>query len=61
MSLGVQMVVTTVVIAVIGYWLDKITGRSPIFLIVFFLLGALGGLAVVWRVLYVERSGPKNQ
>ncbi len=49
------MMVTTVVIAGIGYWLDKRTGKSPLFLAIFFLLGALGGLAVVWRTLQEKR------
>ncbi len=51
MALGIQMIVTTVVIAGVGYWLDKRTGKEPWFLVVFFLLGALGGIAVVWRAL----------
>lgn len=51
MALGIQMVVVTAVIAGIGYWLDKKTGREPLFLIVFFFLGAFGGLVVVWRAL----------
>jgi ATP synthase protein I len=57
MALGAQMVVTTMVIAAIGYWLDKRTGREPLFLIVFFFLGALGGLAVVWRALHQSGDG----
>ena len=61
LALGVQMVVTTVVITAIGYWLDKKTDKAPVFLIVFFFLGALGGLAVVWRALYEDRGGPKNR
>jgi F0F1-type ATP synthase assembly protein I len=52
MALGIQMVVVTAVIAAIGYWLDRKTGRTPLFLIVFFFLGALAGIAVVWRELY---------
>ena len=51
MALGIQMVVVTVVGAGIGYWLDKRTGNEPLFLIVFFLLGALGGIMLVWRAL----------
>ena len=51
MALGIQMVVVTAVIAGIGYWLDKKTGREPLFLIVFFFLGTFGGLVVVWRAL----------
>lgn len=52
MALGIQMVVVTAVIAGIGYWLDKKTGREPLFLIVFFFLGAFGGIVAVWRALY---------
>ena len=49
MALGTQMVGTTVVIAAIGYWLDKKTAREPLFLIVFFLLGSVMGFVVVHR------------
>jgi F0F1-type ATP synthase assembly protein I len=58
MALGIQMVIVTAVLAAIGYWLDKKTGKEPIFLIVFFFLGAFGGIAVVWRALYRD-SGAK--
>jgi ATP synthase protein I len=51
MALGIQMVVVTAVMAAIGYWLDKKTGREPLFLIVFFFLGAFGGIVAVWRAL----------
>ena len=51
LALGIQMVVVTAVIAGIGYWLDRKTGKEPLFLIVFFFLGAAGGIAVVWRAL----------
>ena len=51
MALGIQMVVVTGLLAALGYWLDKKTGREPLFLIVFFFLGAFGGIAIVWREL----------
>lgn len=51
MALGMQMVVVTLVISGIGYWLDRRTGKEPVFLVIFFVLGALGGVAVVWREL----------
>jgi F0F1-type ATP synthase assembly protein I len=54
MALGIQMIVTTSVIAGIGWWLDRRTGREPLFLIIFFLLGALAGIAVVWRAMYQD-------
>lgn len=56
MALGMQMVVVTAVITAIGYWLDQRTGREPLFLVIFFVLGALGGMAVVWRELAGGRS-----
>ncbi len=59
MALGIQMVVVTGVITAIGWWLDKKTGRAPMFLIVFFVLGSLGGIAAVWRMLN-EPRGPKS-
>ena len=51
MTLGIQMVVVTAVIALIGYWIDRQTGKAPLFLIIFFLLGSFGGMAFVWREL----------
>jgi F0F1-type ATP synthase assembly protein I len=60
MALGIQMVVVTVVGAGIGYWLDKRTGREPLFLILFFLLGAVGGLMLVWRALQSGGRPPER-
>ena len=48
---GSQMVAATGVGAAIGWWLDKKTGWSPIFLIVFFLLGSAAGFMSVYRAL----------
>ena len=45
------MVAATGVGAAIGWWLDKKTGWSPIFLIVFFLLGSAAGFMSVYRAL----------
>jgi ATP synthase protein I len=59
MALGVQMVVTTVVIAAVGYWLDKKTGKEPLFLIVFFLLGAAAGFVVVYRAFRDNGAKPR--
>lgn len=60
LALGIQMVVVTAVIAAIGYWLDKKTGKEPLFLIVFFFLGACGGIAVVWRALQEGDAGKQR-
>ncbi len=48
---GTQMVAATFVGAAIGWWLDKLTGWAPVFLIVFFLLGSAAGLIAVYRAL----------
>ncbi|MCS7047672.1 MAG: AtpZ/AtpI family protein [Verrucomicrobiae bacterium] len=56
MALGMQMVVVTAVITAIGYWLDQRTGKEPLFLVIFFVLGALGGMAAVWRELARDRQ-----
>lgn len=60
MTMGIQMVVVTIVGAGIGYWLDKRTGREPLFLILFFLLGAFGGIGLVWRALQNDGDPPKR-
>ena len=60
MALGIQMVVVTIVGAGIGYWLDKRTGREPLFLILFFFLGAVGGLMLVWRALQNNGRPPER-
>ena len=59
MTLGIQMVVVTAVITLIGYWLDRKTGKAPLFLVVFFVLGSLGGMVFVWRELGAK--GPRNR
>jgi F0F1-type ATP synthase assembly protein I len=60
MAVGIQMIVTTSIIAAIGWWLDRRTGREPLFLTIFFLLGALAGMAVVWRAVYQDSSNKKK-
>ena len=59
MALGTQMVLTTVIIAAIGYWIDKKTGKSPVFLILFFFLGAAAGFQVVYRAFRDGGAKPK--
>jgi len=54
LALGFKMVAVTAVGAGIGYWLDQRTGRQPLFLILFFILGSFGGIAQVWRELQSE-------
>jgi F0F1-type ATP synthase assembly protein I len=61
LGMGLQMVVVTLVGAGIGWWLDGKTGRGPLFLCIFFVLGALGGIATVWRALHGGGSGPNRR
>jgi len=41
---GVQLAVTVVVMVFIGRWLDNLTGKSPLFILIFSFLGAGAGL-----------------
>ena len=59
MALGTQMVLTTVIIAAIGYWIDNETGKSPVFLILFFLIGSAAGFQVVYRAFRDGGAKPK--
>ena len=59
MALGFQMVAATFVSIAIGYWLDKITGKGPLFLIAFFFLGAAVGFVVVYRGFRDDGVKPK--
>ncbi len=49
MGVGSQMVAATFVGAGIGWWLDNLTGWSPVFLVVFFFLGSTAGFISVYR------------
>ncbi len=49
MGVGSQMVAATFVGAGIGWWLDNLTGWSPVFLVVFFILGSAAGFTSVYR------------
>ena len=51
LALGFQMVAVTAVGVGVGFWLDERTGKGPLFLILFFILGSLGGMMAVWREL----------
>jgi len=51
MGIGSRMVAATFVGAGIGWWLDKLTGWSPVFLSVFFILGSAAGFVAVYRAL----------
>jgi ATP synthase protein I len=58
-GIGSEMVAATFVGAAIGWWLDKVTGWSPVFLIVFFLLGSTAGFFAVYRAFGNDGDKPK--
>ncbi|MEI8063869.1 MAG: AtpZ/AtpI family protein [Verrucomicrobiota bacterium] len=51
LGVGSQMVAATGVGAVIGWWLDKMTGWVPLLTCVFFVLGSMAGFISVYRAL----------
>jgi ATP synthase protein I len=57
MGVGTQMVAATFVGAAIGWWLDKLTNWSPVFLVIFFLLGSAAGFVSVHRA-FRNNGGP---
>lgn len=54
-SLGLSFVLAIVIGVLIGTWLDRLTGWSPLFFIVFFIAGFAAGVLNVYRV--VSRLG----
>jgi ATP synthase protein I len=49
-EIGLSLLVTTLVGALIGYWADNQLGTLPIFVVVGFLLGAGAGTLMIYRV-----------
>jgi len=49
-EIGISLLVTTLVGALIGYWADNQLGTLPIFVVVGFLLGAGAGTFMIYRV-----------
>ena len=47
-SVGLSFVLALVIGTALGYWLDKLTGWSPVFFIVFFILGLAAGIRNVY-------------
>ncbi len=56
-GVGSEMVGATFVGAAIGWALDKWTGWSPVFLVIFFLLGSAAGMMAVYRGLRLPPGG----
>ncbi len=50
-SLGLSVVLALAISVGIGVWLDRLTGWSPLFLIVFFVIGFAAGILNVYRTL----------
>jgi ATP synthase protein I len=48
-SVGLAFVLAVIIGAAVGYWLDRLTGLSPLFFIVFFFLGLAAGVVNVVR------------
>jgi ATP synthase protein I len=48
-AVGLMFVLSVVIGAAIGYWLDELFGSSPWFFILFFFLGVAAGMLNVYR------------
>ena len=63
-----ELVAGIVVGSALGWALDKVFGTSPLWLVVLFFLGAIGGMMNVWRIAtgrgmaagYFEEHGTKS-
>ena len=60
-AVGIAFVLAVVIGAGIGYWLDRLTGLSPLFFIVFFFLGVAAGIVNVVRTAGGLGSGGKKR
>jgi ATP synthase protein I len=58
-GVGSEMVGATFVGAAIGWWVDRLTGWSPVFLVVFFLVGSAAGFVAVYRAFRDDQNGPQ--
>jgi F0F1-type ATP synthase assembly protein I len=59
LNLGIQLVLTIGVCAVLGWWLDGKLSTTPVLLIIFTFLGAIAGMYTFIRT--VLRSGKKQK
>lgn len=60
-AVGIAFVLAVVIGAAIGYWLDRLTGLSPLFFIVFFFFGLGAGILNVVRTAGGLGGGRKNR
>ena len=49
-SIGLAFVIAVGLGVLLGLWLDRMTGWSPLFLIIFFILGFAAGVVNVYRI-----------
>jgi len=56
-TVGFVLIVTIVVFTALGGYLDRVFDTAPVLTIVFFLLGAVGGLIkMVWDVMRISQD-----
>jgi ATP synthase protein I len=60
-AVGIAFVLAVVIGAAIGYWLDRLTGLSPLFFILFFFLGLAAGIVNVVRTAGALGGGQKKR
>ena len=56
---GLTLALATGFFFAIGWWLDGKTGKSPVFLVIFFLLGSAAGFLSVYRAFGNDGGKPK--
>lgn len=49
-EIGISLLVTTLLGALIGHWADLQLGTTPVFVVVGFLLGAGAGTVMIYRL-----------
>ncbi|PLX35751.1 MAG: hypothetical protein C0605_08495 [Hyphomicrobiales bacterium] len=52
-----ELVAGLAVGAFLGYWIDRILGTTPVFLLIFFILGAAAGILNVFRAARQMQTG----
>ncbi len=55
-AVGFAFVLAIIIGAAIGYWLDRLTGLSPLFFILFFFFGLAAGILNVVRTASQEKQ-----
>lgn len=60
-AVGIAFVLAVVIGAAVGYWLDRLTGLSPLFFILFFFIGLAAGIANVVRTAGALTGGRKGR